>query len=103
MGAGLVVLLALAFTADVFAQGVHLLLRQPGGETTEVHPGPRWFTENQDIMIDEGDSIDVRGSRIFYEGEPVVTASAVRMDGQVLRLRDEQGIPFWAGWRRQSR
>ncbi|RJP25899.1 MAG: DNA-binding protein [Candidatus Abyssobacteria bacterium SURF_5] len=84
------------------AEGVHLFLRQPDGTPTEVHLGPRWYIENQDISIDEGDFVEVTGSRIMFEGEPVVIASSLRMDGQVLRLRDRQGYPLWAGWRREA-
>ena len=88
---------------EAMAQGVHLLLRQPTGELTEVHLGPRWYMDNQDVIIREGDVIQVTGSRITFEGEPVIVASEVRMDGQVLRLRDPQGYPLWAGWRYQPR
>jgi hypothetical protein len=87
--------------AEGMAQGVHVQLRQTTGEATEVHLGPRWYIDNQDIEIREGDFIQVTGSRIMFEGEPVIVASSVQMDGEVLRLRDREGYPLWAGWRAQ--
>jgi hypothetical protein len=86
--------------AEGMSQGVHLLLRQPNGAVAEVHLGPRWYLDNQDVRINEGAAIEVTGSQIDFEDQPVVIASTVRMDGQVLRLRDRQGFPLWAGWRR---
>ncbi len=89
--------------AQGMTQGVHLFLRQQSGEITEVHLGPRWFLDNQDFRIQQGDSITVTGSRVSFNGHPVVIASEVTDNGQILRLRDEQGYPLWAGWRQEPK
>jgi hypothetical protein len=39
------------------------------------------------------------GSRITYEGKPAIIAAEVKKGDEVLRLRDEKGIPVWAGRR----
>lgn len=79
--------------------GVHLQLRS-GKETVSVHLGPAWFIERLDARIDKGDTIEVRGSRVTMGGKPTIIAAEVRKGDQSLKLRDENGIPVWAGWRR---
>jgi len=51
--------------------------------------------------------VKVKGSRIRYEGQPTLIAGEVRKGEQILKLRDDNGIPLWAGpkwqkvfWRR---
>lgn len=81
-------------------QGIHLLLKT-ATETVSVHLGPSWFIENQDTLIKPKDQVSVKGSRITFEGKPAVIAAEIVKGDQLLRLRDENGIPMWAGWRRR--
>jgi hypothetical protein len=80
--------------------GVHLALKTDK-ETIPVHLGPGWFIENQDTQIAPKDTIEVKGSRITFEGKPAIIAAEVRKGGEVLKLRDESGFPVWSGWRRR--
>lgn len=41
------------------------------------------------------------GSRISFEGNPAIIAAEVKKGDEVLKLRDEKGVPFWSGWRRR--
>lgn len=79
--------------------GVHLTLKTDK-ETVSVHLGPGWYIENQDIKIEPKDKIKVKGSRITFEGKPVIIAAQVTKGKEILELRDENGFPFWSGWRR---
>lgn len=79
--------------------GVHLLLKA-GNETVSVHLGPSWYLENQDAKLERGDRVAVRGSRVMFQGKPAVIAAEVKKGDQILRLRDESGVPGWSGWRR---
>lgn len=79
--------------------GVHVLL-QTATETVSVHLGPRWFLENQDMPLALQDQVEVRGSRITFDGKPAIIAAEVKKGDHTLKLRDEQGIPVWSGWRR---
>lgn len=81
------------------ASGVHLTL-ETGKGPVSVHLGPEWYVERLDTKLAEGDAVEVKGSRITYEGAPAVIAAEVRKGEEVLKLRDERGIPAWAGWRR---
>jgi len=80
--------------------GVHLILRS-ATNTIPVHLGPGWFIENQETKIEVGDKIDVKGSKVSFENKPAIIAAEVRKGDEVLKLRDDAGIPVWAGWRKR--
>lgn len=79
--------------------GVHLVLKTDK-ETISVHLGPGWYIERLDTKIEKGDKIEVKGSRVTFEGKPAIIAAEVKKGDSVLVLRDSTGIPVWAGWRR---
>lgn len=78
--------------------GVHLMLKTDK-ETISVHLGPGWFIENQDVKIEPRDTVEIKGSRITFNGKPAIIAAEVKKKDGVLKLRDETGFPVWAGWR----
>lgn len=80
--------------------GVHLMVKTDK-ETIPIHLGPGWYIENQDIKIQPKDKIEIKGSRITFQGTPAVIAAEVKKGDEILRLRDEKGFPVWAGWRRR--
>jgi hypothetical protein len=80
--------------------GVHAVLRTDK-ETGSVHLGPGWYIENQDVIIAPKDKIEVKGSRITFEGKPAIIAAEVKKGKDVLMLRDASGLPSWSGWRRR--
>ena len=79
--------------------GIHLLLKTDK-ETVSVHLGPEWYIERLDTKIEKGDKIEVKGSRVTFEGKPAIIAAEVKKGDNVLVLRDTAGIPAWSGWRR---
>ena len=81
------------------AYGLHLILKTEK-EEIPVHLGPGWFIENQDIKVEAKDKIEVKGSRITFQGSPAIIAAEVKKAEHKLRLRDESGFPVWSGWRR---
>ena len=80
--------------------GVHVLVKTEK-ETIDIHLGPGWYIENQDVKIMPGDKVEVTGSRITFQDKPAIIAAEVRKGDEVLKLRDENGFPAWAGWRRR--
>jgi len=82
------------------SHGVHMILKTDK-ETIAVHLGPSWYIENQDIKIEQKDKVEVRGSRITFEGKPAIIAAEVQKGNEILKLRDEKGLPVWSGWRRR--
>jgi hypothetical protein len=80
--------------------GVHTVVKT-GKETISVHLGPGWYIEYQDVKIAAKDQIEVKGSRVTFEGKPAIIASEVKKGDEVLILRDAAGLPAWSGWRRR--
>jgi hypothetical protein len=83
------------------AGGIHLLLRTGKAATLSVHLGPASYVDKQELKIVTGDRVEVRGSRVTVEGQPVIVAAEVRKDDQKLLLRDDNGVPYWSGRRPQ--
>jgi hypothetical protein len=54
------------------------------------------------MKIAAGDKIEVKGSRISFGGKPAIIAAEVRKGSAALMLRDPNGVPAWAGWRRRE-
>lgn len=79
--------------------GIHLMVKTDK-ETIPVHLGPSWYIERQDTKIQKGDRIEVRGSRVTFDGKPAIIAEEVKKGDHVLVLRDSSGVPAWSGWRR---
>ncbi len=80
--------------------GIHLMLKTDK-ETIPVHLGPGWFIERLDTRLVKGDTVEVKGSRVTVAGKPAIIAAEVKKGEETLKLRDENGVPVWAGWRRQ--
>jgi len=80
--------------------GVHLMVKTDK-ETVSVHLGPGWYMEKQDVKIEPKDKVEVTGSRITFGGKPAIIAAEIKKGEGVLKLRDENGLPAWCGWRRR--
>ncbi|MBF0318510.1 MAG: DNA-binding protein [Nitrospirae bacterium] len=76
--------------------GVHLTLKTADG-TISAHLGPAWYIERQDVKLEKGDAVEVKGSKITFDSNPAIIAAEVKKGDEVLKLRDENGIPNWAG------
>ena len=79
--------------------GIHLQLKTDK-ETISVHLGPAWYIERLDAQIEKGNKIEVKGSRVTAAGKPAIIAAEVKKGDALLKLRDDSGIPAWAGWRK---
>src|SRR5215467_239483 len=75
--------------------GIRLIVKGED-ETYTVHLGPADFVEKT-MTFKEGDSVEVKASRMPMMGETVFMAREVQKGDTVLKLRDEYGIPLWPG------
>ncbi len=66
-------------------------------ETVMVYVGPEWYVEEQGVKLVAGDQVEVKGSRVTMEGKPYIIPNYVKKNDRMLNLRDDQGIPLWAG------
>jgi len=68
-------------------------------ETLPIILGPGWYIEQQHFAVAPKDQVEVNGSRISLQGQPTIIAAEVKKGNNVLKLRDDRGIPLWAGAR----
>ncbi len=84
------------------APGMQMLVQTDDGKSTRVQVGPVWYLERQDLDLKENTRVQVTGARAEIEGQPVLMARDVQFDGQVITLRDAQGMPMWSSLRRAA-
>ena len=82
--------------------GMQMLVQTDDGKSTRVQVGPVWYLERQDLDMKENTHVQVTGARAEMDGQPVLMAREVQLDGQVLTLRDAQGMPMWSSLRRTA-
>ncbi|MBF0538151.1 MAG: DNA-binding protein [Nitrospirae bacterium] len=76
--------------------GIHLRVKTQEGSIS-VHVGPAGYVEKQQVKIQVGDNIEVTGSKVTFNNEPAIIAAEIKKDGAILSLRNDSGIPNWAG------
>lgn len=79
-----------------FPHLVYLTLRTPETRIT-VFLGPSLYIDKLPVKIKVLDQIQVTGSKITWEGKPVILAAEVKKGDQVLKLREPGGAPLWSG------
>ena len=80
--------------------GRHLIVRpesaKGNSETTDVYLAPDDYLKDFDCHFAKGDKIQVKGSKVKFNGAPAVLAREVRLESTTLYLRDEHGVPYWS-------
>lgn len=66
-------------------------------ESLPIILGPAWYIEQQHFSIAPKDRVEVKGSRVTIRNQPTVLAAEVKKGDKILKLRDDRGIPLWAG------
>ena len=84
------------------APGMQMLVQTDDGKNTRVQVGPTWYLERQDLDVKENTRVQITGARAEIDGQPVLMAREVQFDGQVITLRDAQGMPMWSSVRRAA-
>lgn len=78
------------------AYGVGLTLKTDK-ETLQVMLGPAWFVEKQGLDLAPRDRVEIKGSRVSFQGRTTLIAGEVRKGDRILKLRNDAGVPAWAG------
>ncbi|MGC1454879.1 MAG: hypothetical protein WA946_06785 [Nitrospirota bacterium] len=68
-----------------------------GSQNLLVYLGPHIYVDMQNVTIVPGDEVDIKGVKVVLEGQIILLAGEVRKANGVLRLRDDNGRPLWAG------
>lgn len=82
--------------------GTHLLLATDSG-VVDVHLGPsNWLSEKK-YEFAAGDHLQVLGSKVKINGSDALIAREIKKGDATTVLRNEDGIPQWAGGRGMPR
>ena len=76
--------------------GTHLTVKTEK-ETLEVHVGPTAYLTEKGITLVKGDTLEILGSRVSIDQEPVVIARQIKKGDNTWTLRDATGRPLWSG------
>ena len=71
------------------------LMLQTGNETIAVQLGPAWYIDKQTPRIEANDTITVTGSRLTLDGRSAIVAADITKGNELLKLRDDNGLPVW--------
>lgn len=74
--------------------GLELVVKTKAGNR-DVHLGPDWYMEDQEMQLAVGDRIEVEGSEVDFDGRKVLMAAEVERGDQEMELRDDNGRPLW--------
>jgi len=66
-------------------------------QTIPVYLGPHIYVDLQNVRIIVGDNVEVKGVKVLLDGQQTFIAGEVRKGNEVLKLRDDNGVPLWAG------
>lgn len=79
-------------------EGTHLLVKTDTG-TVLVQVAPAAFLKDIDASFNKGEEIQVVGAQnVGTEGEEVL-AKEITVGNNTTTLRDDSGVPVWAGWK----
>ena len=74
-----------------------LLKLKTAKETITVYLGPEWYQEQQGLKLSPGDYLQVRGSRITMDNQPLILPNEIIKNSKVVQFWDDQGRPRWRG------
>jgi hypothetical protein len=79
--------------------GTHVIVKTKA-DTLEVHVGPTAYLTEHKITLAKGDTVEILGSRVTIDDEPVLLARQITKGTDKWTLRDASGRPLWSGPRR---
>lgn len=60
-----------------------------------VNLGPVWFIDENNMLIKEGDTIEVKGAKVKTNGRHILIGAELKKDDRTLTLRNQSGNPQW--------
>jgi len=76
---------------------VHLMVKTDQGNVL-VYVAPADFLKEIDTSFNKGDLIEVKGAKTPNPLQEEVLAREITVGTNTTTLRDDKGIPVWAGW-----
>ena len=78
-------------------EGVHLLVKTDKGSVL-VQVAPADFLKEIGTSFNVGDQVQVVGAKALNSTEEQVLAREITVGSSTITLRDDKGVPVWAGW-----
>jgi hypothetical protein len=79
-------------------EGTHLLVKTDQGLVL-VQVAPAAFLKEMDTSYKKGDVVQVVGAKALDATEEQVLAREITIGADSVTLRDDKGVPVWAGWK----
>jgi hypothetical protein len=79
-------------------EGTHLMVKT-ASKTVLVHVAPAAFLKEIDTAFTKGEQIEVVGCKAPDVSEEEILAREITVGQNTTTLRDEKGVPVWAGWK----
>jgi hypothetical protein len=78
-------------------EGTHLVVKTEA-KTVLVHVAPSAFLKELDTSFKAGDQVEVVGCKAPDAPEEEILAREITVGQNTTTLRDDKGVPVWAGW-----
>lgn len=75
--------------------GSHLMFKLGDGKTIEVHLAPTKFVKAYELTFNKGDQLEIRGTKVTFEGVETIFAREVKRGTDTFAFRDKEGNPIW--------
>jgi len=75
--------------------GSHVILKLENGTTIEVHLASTKFMKEYELVFSPGDELEIKGSKVVFEGVETIFAREVKRGNDVYVFRDKDGKPVW--------
>ncbi len=79
-------------------EGTHLVVKT-ASKTVLVYVAPGEFLKEIDTSFNKGDQVEVVGAKVPNAPEEEIMAREITDGSNTATLRDDKGIPIWAGWK----
>jgi hypothetical protein len=79
-------------------EGTHLVVKTES-KTVLVHVAPSDFLKEIDTSFNKGDQVEVVGAKVPDAAEEEILAREITDGSNTATLRDDKGVPIWAGWK----
>jgi hypothetical protein len=75
--------------------GTHVVIKQADGSSLEAHLANAKFVKTYDLEFKVGDELEIKGSKVHFEGVDTIFAREVKRGNDTYVFRDKDGNPVW--------
>jgi hypothetical protein len=83
-------------------EGTQLVVKTDS-KTVLVHVAPADFLKEMETSFNKGDQVEVVGCKAPGTTEEEILAREITVGQNTTTLRDDKGVPVWAGWKPSSK